>query len=222
MPDPEKPLGRLALAVLPVVGAGYLRVVRATTRVTRVGESTALPADGGPVVYCFWHEQLVMMPWVQFRPPTVVPISRSRDGELTARLFGWLGVEPVRGSSSRAGAQAARGMLSAVRAGRDLGITVDGPRGPARVVQPGATWIARASGRPLLPVAFACTRYRRLGTWDRMILPLPFGRGVFAYGELIEVGRDTDEGALQEADRVLAERLEKAAVRAAETLDAGP
>lgn len=198
----------------PPLGALYLRAVRATTRLRRVGAAGALPADGGPVVYCFWHHQLAMMPWVQFRPPTVVPISRSRDGELTVRLFGWLGVEAVRGSSSRGGAAAARGMIAALRAGRDLGITLDGPRGPAEVVQPGAAWVARASGRPLLPVAFACTRYRRLGTWDHMVVPLPFGRGAFAYGPHVVVPREATDEDLVGVGAELGRRLDDADARA--------
>lgn len=205
---------RIVRALVPPLGAGYLKLVHATTRLTRAGDKTALPADGRPVIYSFWHEMLVMMPWMQFRPPTVTPISSSRDGDYTASLFARLGVEPTRGSSSRGGALAARGMVSAARAGRDCGITPDGPRGPARVVQPGATWVARATGCPLLPVAFACTRFRRLRTWDRMLLPLPFGRGVFVYGEHLYVPRKTTRAGLAAADAELARRIDEATERA--------
>jgi lysophospholipid acyltransferase (LPLAT)-like uncharacterized protein len=201
-----------AAAPLSFLGAGYLRLVRATTRIDRVGAS--LPADGGPVIYAFWHQHLVMMPWVQFRPPTVVPISRSEDGEVTTRIFARLQVRPVRGSSSRGGAAAARGLIRAAAEGYDMGITLDGPRGPARVVQAGATWIARATGRPLLPVAYTCTHHRLLGTWDRMLLPLPGGRGVFAYEELLWIDHDARPDDLSAADRELAERLERAERRA--------
>ena len=173
----------------------------------REGAAEALPADGGPVIYCFWHEQLAMMPWVQFRPPTSVPISRSRDGEVTARLFSYLGVDAVRGSSSRGGAAAARGMLRAAQCGRDLGITPDGPRGPARVVRPGATWIAKATGRPILPVAFHCSRCWRMRSWDRMLLPLPFAHGVFVYGTHLWVPREADAAVLASADQRLAQQL---------------
>lgn len=209
---------RAGWALAAAVGAGYLRLIRATMRLRRDGAATALPDDGGPVIYAFWHEQLAMMPWVQFRPPTVVPISRSKDGEITARLFAHLGVEPVRGSSTRGGMIAARGMIAAARHGRDLGITPDGPRGPAREVQPGASWIARATGRPLLPVAFSCSRSRRLGSWDRMLLPLPFARGLFVYGEHLWVARESDPDDLEAADRELATRLAEVTDRAASML----
>lgn len=216
---PHGPLRPLLLKLLPLFGIGYLRAVHSTSRIDRLGAEGALPADGGPVIYCFWHEQLAMMPWVQFRPPTVVPVSRSEDGDLTARLFRGLGVEPVRGSSSRGGLAAARSLVRALRAGRDAGITLDGPRGPARVVQPGAAWVARATGRPLLPVAFACSRMRRLGSWDRMILPLPLGRGVFAYGEPLRVGhRERD---LEPIDRELGRRVDDETARARAALADG-
>ena len=214
MPRPRGLADRLVQALVPRVGAAYLRFVRRTMRLSREGADTALPHDGTPVVYCFWHEKLAMMPWVQFRPPTVVHVSRSRDGDFTAGLFARLGVEATRGSSSRGGALAARGMVAAARDGRDLGITLDGPRGPARVVQPGATWVARAAGCALLPVGFACSRYRRLGSWDRMVIPLPFSRGVFVYGEHLYVPRDTPRDELLAADQELARRVEEVTKRA--------
>lgn len=209
---------RMRDQILATAAAAFLRSVRATTRVDRVGLEQALPDDGGPVIYAFWHSQLAMMPWVQLRHLTAVPISRSADGEITAMLFRKLGVEPVRGSTSRGGAIAARALVAAARRGLDLGITPDGPRGPAEVVQPGATWIARASGRPLLPVAFACTHHRRLRSWDRMLVPLPFGRGVFVYGDLLWVPRSADEAALLQADVELARRLSEVTDQAAAVL----
>lgn len=205
---------RLRDQLLATAGAAFLRLVRMTNRIERVGVETARPPDAGPVIYAFWHAQLAMMPWVQLGNLTAVPISRSADGEVTALLFRKLGVEPVRGSSSRGGAVAARALVAACRRGLDLGITPDGPRGPARVVQPGASWIARVSGRPLLPVAFACTRHRRLRSWDRMLVPLPFGRGVFVYGELLWVAPDADEEGLRRADAELARRLAEVTDRA--------
>lgn len=210
----------MLLALLPRAGALWLRLARATMRLRWEGAEEALPDDDGPVIYAFWHEQLAMMPWVQLRPPSVVPISRSRDGEWTARLFLRLpvGVETVRGSTSRGGAVALRGLVRAARRGRDLAITPDGPRGPARRVQAGAVWLARLTGRPLLPVAFACRPRIRLRSWDRMILPVPWGTGVFVYGERLWVERDAP-GDEAEAARVrLARRLDELSARARTSL----
>jgi len=216
--EPRSPGDRLLLGLLPRAGSLWLRLSRATMRLNWEGADDALPADGGPVIYTFWHEQLAMMPWVQLRPPSVVPISRSRDGEWTARLFSRLQVEAVRGSSSRDGAVALRGLVRAARDGRDLAITPDGPRGPARRVQPGAIRLARLTGRPLLPVAFATRPEIRLGSWDRMILPVPFGKGVFAYGELLWVEREAGEQQAAAASSELADRLDRLGARARRSL----
>ena len=205
---------RLMLQVAPIVGVAWLRLVHATMRLNWHGAADALPADGGPVIYCFWHSQLVMMPWVQLRPPGVAPVSLSRDGEITARIFRYLKVEPVRGSSSRGARTLLRRLARAVRQGRDLGMTPDGPRGPVEVAQPGACWLAQITGRPLLPVAFACKPSIRLRSWDRLLVPVPFGKGVFVYDELLWVGGDRGAGDRLAAAAELSRRLRSAGQRA--------
>jgi len=209
---------RLLLATLPGLGALWLRLARATMRLESHGRDSAIPADGGPLIYAFWHSQLAMMPWMQLRPPSVVPVSRSKDGEWTARLFARLHCETVRGSTTRGGAAALRGLVRAARDGKDLAITPDGPKGPAKEVQPGAIWLARLTGRPLLPVAFACRPCFRVGSWDRTIVPLPFSRGVFEYGEPLWVARDAGNQAAEQARGDLRARLEGTTERARERL----
>lgn len=208
------PTDRLILALAPPLGSAWLRATRATMRLTYHGRDRALPEDGGPLIYAFWHAQLALMPWVQLRPPSVVPVSRSRDGEWTALLFERLGAKAVRGSSSRGGATALRGLVRAARAGDDLAITPDGPKGPPEVVQPGAVWLARAAGRPLLPVAFASKPCLRAGSWDRMLVPVPFSRGAFEYGELLWVPRTADRKALEQARGELEQRICEVTARA--------
>lgn len=215
---PPGPADRLVLACVPSLGALWLRLARLTMRLRWVGAGGALPEDGGPVIYAFWHSQLAMMPWAQLRPPSVVPISRSRDGEWTARLFRHLAVEPVRGSSSRGGVSALKGLVRASRRGRDLAITPDGPRGPAERAKAGAVWLAQVSERPLLPLAFACRPALRLNSWDRLLVPLPFGTGVFLYGEPLWVPAGV-KGDGREAFRLeLQRRLRELSARAAREL----
>lgn len=209
------------LACAPPLGAAWLRAAHATMRLSFHGREQALPADGGPLIYAFWHAQLALMPWVQLRPPSVVPVSRSRDGEWTARLFERLGAETVRGSTSRGGAAALRGLVRAARAGKDLAITPDGPKGPAERVQPGAVWLAGLIGRPLLPVAFAARPCLHVGSWDRMIVPLPFSRGAFEYGDLLWVAHDADEDALEATRRELERRIAAVTERARHRLTTG-
>ena len=120
----------------------------------------------------------------------VTMASRSKDGDLIA---GWLernGYSVVRGSSSRGGSQALREMVRRVRGGRAAALTVDGPTGPPRVVQPGIVQLARLTGGWILPITFSSARPRFLASWDRYLLPRPFSRNAVVYGEPFPVPGD--------------------------------
>jgi hypothetical protein len=140
-----------------------------------------------------------------------VLISRSRDGELIARTVAHLGIDSSRGSSSRGGAAGLRELLRKAEEGYDLAFTPDGPRGPVSKVQPGVVLAAAATGLPIVPVALAASRDRRLRSWDRFVVPMPFAAVHFVYGEPLEVPR---RGALDAAAAELEERLRAAEARA--------
>ena len=112
-----------------------------------------------------------------------VMVSQSRDGELIARAVGHLGIDTARGSSSRGGAQGMRELLRQAKKGSDIAFTPDGPRGPRGEVQPGVLMAAQSTGWPIIPVAYADTRYKQLRSWDGMRVPLPFAAVHFVYGE---------------------------------------
>ena len=95
-----------------------------------------------------------------------------------------------------------------------MAFTPDGPRGPRHVVQPGVIQAARLARIPIIPVAFGASRSRRLRSWDRFLVPLPLARGLFVYGDPIEVPRDADEAALEAARAALEAALDGATVRA--------
>jgi hypothetical protein len=121
-----------------------------------------------------------------------VMISSSRDGELIAQLARKLGYNPVRGSSTRGGREAAKILVKLLKDGQSGAITPDGPRGPRRRMQSGAVIIPRQSGRPVVAIAFAAERCWRLKSWDRFIIPKPFSRCVFVYGEPITAGKGSE------------------------------
>jgi len=136
------------------------------------------------VIYAFWHDQLLMMAMVyRGNRDLRTLISASKDGELIARTIGRFGFQAVRGSSSRRGGEALKEMLRLVRAGSSLVITPDGPKGPRHRLKPGVVQLALRSGRPVVPIAFVCSRGYRFSSWDRFLLPLPFSRGVYSFGE---------------------------------------
>ena len=186
-----------------------LRAIGATWRTSAEGRNP-LEHDSGAAIGVVWHENVLLLAH-HFRDRGFsVAVSRSRDGEWISAAMTPLGYrEPVRGSSSRGGAAALRGLVRLVRAGTTVSILADGPRGPAHVSKLGPVALARLSGVALTPVAFHASRAIRFRSWDRTVLPLPFARVRNRYGDPIAVPNDADEREEErlrgELDRALAE-----------------
>ncbi|RMG42731.1 MAG: DUF374 domain-containing protein [Acidobacteria bacterium] len=202
--------GRLAAAVrervAPPLAALLIRALRRTLRLRAHGREVVerFAAENRRYVHVFWHAHLLMMVYSYVGPRLAFLISRHRDGELIARTVERFGYVPVRGSTTRGGAAGLRRLLREVKRGADIGFTPDGPRGPARRVQPGAVAAARLAGIPIVPVAFAAERAWELRTWDRFVVPKPFSRALIAYGRPLEIGRDEPlEAAAARLERAL-------------------
>jgi lysophospholipid acyltransferase (LPLAT)-like uncharacterized protein len=186
------------------LGTLLIRALALTWRVRYVNEAVVsdLRQREQPFIYVLWHGQLLPLLWTHRNRAVAVIISEHRDGEIIARIADALGFRLVRGSTSRG---AARALLSASReleSGRDLAITVDGPRGPAGVVAPGASIIAQRTGAPMVPTAAAANRAWRLRSWDRFMIPKPFTRITVAYGDPIRVAVGSPRDAADEVDGV--------------------
>ena len=135
-------------------------------------------------------------------------ISQHRDGEFIARTVRLFGIDSVRGSTTRGSLSALRGMIRFYRAGGSLAITPDGPQGPKYVVQMGAIELARQTGAPLLPLTYTASRKKVFQkSWDNFIVPFPFSKVVYLWGEPLWVPRDIDREGLEEKRRILQERL---------------
>ena len=143
-------------------------------------------------ILAFWHAHLLLMLHSRYRLPISVMISRSKDGEYIARVFDWYGVNSARGSSHRGGSAALRELIREARAGKNIVFTPDGPKGPARIAKDGVVYAAQATGLPIVPIAFAAKKKKLLRSWDRMVVPMPFSRALFLYGDPIVVPRDGD------------------------------
>jgi lysophospholipid acyltransferase (LPLAT)-like uncharacterized protein len=154
--------------------------------------------DGKNKIYLLWHEMMLFPTYKSSRMGIAVLISYHRDGELIARILKMMGVEAVRGSTQRRGMAALRGMM---RRGKisHLAITPDGPRGPRRVMQPGAIYLASRTGMPLVPAGFAYAKCKRAGSWDRLALPWPGTRGLGIIGKPIWLPPDLDREGLEQA-----------------------
>jgi lysophospholipid acyltransferase (LPLAT)-like uncharacterized protein len=204
----------------PPLAAVAVRALGATLRVREVGVDALQPrwAEGQPLIYAVWHGRILMIPWLTARLRRTrgaravrVLASRSRDGELVARWAARFGLTVVRGSSSRGGAGALRALAASVRAGEDVAVVPDGPRGPRERLQPGLVVLASVTGAPVVPLAFAARPARRLASWDRFLVPLPFARAVAVFGKAATVARDADrETARADLERALREVTETA------------
>jgi lysophospholipid acyltransferase (LPLAT)-like uncharacterized protein len=134
------------------------------------------------IIVSFWHRQILMMMIHYRRYPVCVPVSRSRDGEYVAQAMTRYGQTSVRGSSSRGGITALRGVIEQARRGLSPTITPDGPKGPRYSVHPGIWMLARRTGLPVYPFGVAARNAWTAKSWDEFCVPLPGTRVVVAVG----------------------------------------
>jgi len=211
-------------ATLCWIIAQYVRLVRWSGKWTFIGEETpnALSEAGKPFILAFWHGRLLMMPYAwRGRESVNMLISSHPDGRLIARTMDHFRIATVAGSTAKGATAATRTLLRVLRKGGVVGITPDGPRGPYMRASDGVVALARISGAPILPVSAASSRRVVLGSWDRFVLSLPFGRGVFIWGAPIHVPRDAD-AALLAAKRVAVEDALNAATKRADSMMGQP
>ena len=143
-------------------------------------------AAAAPKIYCFWHYTLLVISYMSRNTGKTAMVSRSRDGRLAADVAGRWGHEVIFGSSSKGGASVLRQGVRTLRAGRSLGITPDGPKGPPEVAKPGAAQIAFVSRTPVVTIKVDAVSAWRLKSWDRFMIPKPFAKITVTVSEPIE------------------------------------
>jgi lysophospholipid acyltransferase (LPLAT)-like uncharacterized protein len=140
----------------------------------------AFTKNDEPVAIVLWHNRLFLSAEIvrRFRQgrPAYALVSASQDGAWLSAFFSLAGMRTVRGSSSRLGREAASALVEVLRAGLDIGITPDGPRGPCYDFKPGALIVARRTKTPLLLIGAEFESAWQLRSWDRFYLPKPFSR----------------------------------------------
>ena len=169
-------------------------------------------------LYAAWHEAVVMSVYTHRDRGLTAMVSRHSDGEFVARVAVGMGFGTARGSTTRGGVGAMRGMLDAARAGRGLAVTPDGPKGPRRVVQPGVVQLAGALGWPIIPVSYAVDRAWRVNSWDRLVVPKPLSRVSMHHGEPIRIPDQTSDEQVEALCRSLADSLDDGEAAAAKVL----
>jgi len=200
---------RVLTVVAPVLISGALRLIALTVRIRYVDADDLFSrwARGEQVIVAFWHNRVVMMPIAGRGQRLCIMNSQSRDGEIATRALARWGIYSVRGSATRGGATGFRQLVRAYRDGYQLAVVPDGPRGPACVAKSGVIHLARVTGATIVPVTYAASRQRRLRSWDRLIIPLPFARIVFQMARPLTVPRAATDTEVEALRRELEARL---------------
>lgn len=192
-----------------------MHLIGKTTFCRKVGEHKVDEARGPerkPVILTLFHGPLFPIVYWGI-PGTCVMTSASADGEILAYIAKRLGYTTVRGSSGRGGKRAMIQLARQLRDGVDVAIAVDGPKGPANQVKPGAVLLAKLSGSAIVPVATTTKTYWRFQSWDRFRLPLPINRALIYVADPITVPADADDGMVEakraELERVMLDLQEK-------------
>jgi lysophospholipid acyltransferase (LPLAT)-like uncharacterized protein len=208
---------RVQVVLIAAIVAPVLALLSRTLRWDVVGPDplVSVAPTGRLPIYAFWHGRILPATFVFRNRSIVVMTSENFDGEWIARVIAQFGYGAARGSTSRGGSRALVRLKRDMEAGRPAAFTLDGPRGPARRAQPGALWLAKATGHPLVPFHIEAASHWTVRSWDRTQVPKPFSRVVVAIGEPFFVAAEADarmlEGRRVDLEREL-ERLERVAL----------
>ena len=201
-----------------IAAAGYplVAVLGATFRwrVEGLAHYEAIRDRGQQPIFAFWHGRILPATCFWRRRGIVVMTSENFDGEWIARIIERFGYGTARGSTSRGGRRALAQLRRHIRTGKPAAFTVDGPRGPAGSVQPGAVWLASLTGSPILPFHIEADRFWLARSWDRTQVPKPFSRVAVAIGEPMLVSERADEDALEASRLAVEQQLGALAERA--------
>ena len=204
---------RVQVALISTLGYPLLATLGATYRFTIDGAEhlEAAQALGHPI-HAFWHGRILPGTIFFKRRGIVVITSDNFDGEWIARIITKFGYGTARGSSSRGARKALLQLVRDVKH-RPVAFTLDGPRGPAGVAQPGAAWLAKATGNPILPFHFEANRHWTVNSWDHAEIPKPCATIAVAFAAPLCVPSEADEAALADTSRRLEQALAGCAAR---------
>jgi lysophospholipid acyltransferase (LPLAT)-like uncharacterized protein len=163
--------------------------------------------QGRRPIMAFWHGRVLTATYYFRGRGIVVMISENFDGEWIARIIERFGYGTSRGSTSRGGQRALLQLKREMEEGKPAGFAVDGPRGPARKVQPGVVWLAKLTGNPVVPFHMEASTYWSLSSWDRTQIPRPFSTVALVVGAPVEVPPDATEATIEEKRREVEESL---------------
>ena len=211
-------LKRFQVAAIAGLGYPLINALGHTLRwrVEGLQHLDSILASGRQPVMAFWHGRILPATFYFRRRGIVVITSENFDGEWIARIIERFGYGTARGSTSRGGKKAMRQLVRDMKIGRAAGFTLDGPRGPARVAQAGAVWLASATGNPVLPFHLEASSHWSLRSWDSTQIPKPFSTIALVVGEPLEIPNEVSGEVLEQARQELERRLSLLEARARE------
>jgi len=194
-------LKRMQVAAIAGLGYPLINALGHTLRwrVEGLQHLEAILASGRQPVMGFWHGRILPATFYFRRRGIVVITSENFDGEWIARIIERFGYGTARGSTSRGALRAMLKLVRDMEAGRPAAFTLDGPRGPARVAQPGAVWLAKATGNPVVPFHIESSACWTASSWDRTQVPKPRSTVAVSIGAPLSVPRDATPDQLEAA-----------------------
>ena len=203
----------LFILIIPLL-ALFIKLLMLSCRVTKIDgldrEKEALKRSGGNAIYVSWHQRIPYLSHLVGCRNITVMVSQSRDGEYAARLVKMMGIDSIRGSSTRGGKTALVNIIKQLKEGKSGGMLADGPLGPARVAKIGTIIMAHRSGTPIIPVTWSADRLWILNSWDRFLIPKPFARVVVYIGEPLWIPEESENGELEGYRKLVQEKLNQA------------
>ena len=215
---------RLQARLISATGYPVINALASTYRWREEGLAhlDAVKRSGRQPIMAFWHGRILPSTYFFRRRGIVVITSENFDGEWIAGIIERFGYGTARGSTSRGAVKALVQLKRDMAAGKPAAFTLDGPRGPAKVAQPGAVWLAKTTGNPIIPFHIESRSHWTLKSWDRTQIPKPFADVAIAIGEPFEVPLDADDVAFEQARIELEARLKVLETRAVAMLIANP
>ena len=186
----------LEIKIVPFILQLFVRFIYLTNKKTY--HTTNALEENENFIVSMWHGDLLMQPfnYQNFRPKGTVKaiISEHRDGEAIRKTVEYLGIGSLAGSSTRGGAKALIGAIRSIKNGTDIAITPDGPKGPIYSVADGVVIISQKTKAKILPFSCVPSKYWKMKSWDKFVIPKPFGEIDFYIGEPIDVtGMEMEE-----------------------------
>lgn len=208
----KKILKRLEVTLLPFLMQLFVRFIYLTNKKTY--HATNKIKDDENFIVSMWHGDLLMQPfnYQKFKPEGTVKaiISEHRDGEAIRKTVEYLGIGSLTGSSTRGGAKALIGAIKAIKNGIDVAITPDGPKGPIYSIADGIVVISQKTDAKILPFSCVPTKYWKLKSWDKFVIPKPFGKIDFYIGDPVDVtGMEMEDAKKLILQRMMEHQLEK-------------